>query len=144
MPFRKENRSATLSFLVIVVSAMLVFGAVQYKLAQEGEDDRADYAQCLGEWGQDFAETVQTRTGATKRLERAIATKDDALDQLLAITELLGRKPPEASPADFNRALDARVKAQRQYDRVAARVAEVRERNPYEVPEVTCSKEDAR
>ena len=143
VPFTKANRHLTLGILLMVLGLMLAFAGWQAwmvdKAAEQRANDRAAYARCLGDWGQRLVEAVRQRTEATKELERAGDAKDRTLDRLLTVTEKARRHPPDATAADFDRALDARVAAQRRYERVKDELAQVRRENPYKAPEVVCS-----
>lgn len=151
MPFRPENRHTTLSLLALVVGIMLAGAGILFWLAERQDARFADraleresadraYADCLTEFASDLVDTLEARTEAAARLERASAAKDRTLDRLLLITELARRTPPEATAAQFDRVLDARVAAQDRYDRIADRLAIVREENEYVRPEVVCSR----
>lgn len=158
MPFREGNRHLTLTILTMVIGLMLIFAAGQLWASEREEDERAAYlaeqaenakereqadrayADCLTKFAADLVDTINTRTDATIRLERAAERKDDALDRLLFVTALTREIPPEATAEEFDAALRARVAAQEDFEKVKRQVDEVRADNPYAKPKATCTR----
>lgn len=156
MPFREGNRHMTFSILVMVTGLVLVLCAVQLwafdrasdrrlerieaaaSLAEEQATTAKETVACLNKFSDDLIDTLRISRDATKRIEAASVRKDAALDRLLSITRLTRLVPPEATARDFDRALAARVVAQRRFDRIKEEVDRVRDRNPYVAPKATC------
>lgn len=160
-----DRRRMTPAIVAIIASVFVVaFGAQAWLAQQDNADrdaaaaaqDRRDraYADCLTEFAADLVATIDTRTQASAALERAEArlaraneAKSRALDEVIVTVLLARRIPPEASEAEFDAALEARVAAQTRYDavrddvdRIRARVDEVRADNQYVSPEVVCTR----
>lgn len=158
MPFREENRHLTLSLIAIIVGLFVIAIGVQAYLVVDDNKDRdaadREYADCLTRFAGDLVDTIETRTDATARLERASARldeageqKDAATDEVFRIVLLARRTPPEATEQQFDAALAARVRAQDRYAEVKTAVADVRAEvedvraaNPYEKPKAVCSR----
>lgn len=157
-PYRAAMRRHTY-VIVLIVAALVVIGiGIQAHLAAEDNDqrdarDRA-YADCLTNFAADLVATIETRTNAGSRLERAERRleaaerrKQATLDRLLTITMLARDVPPRATVAQFDKALEARVRAQERYatvyaqvEQVRAATEQVRAANQYVKPQVVCDR----
>lgn len=149
---------AGLCAVVLGIQIVITQHQADAAAAREAAQNRADraYADCLTRFASDLVDTLEARGDATARLQAAQAlvddaaeVKDQALDRVVTVVLLARRDPPEATPAQFDAALAARVDAQRHYDavarhyaRVEARVEKVRGKpsNQYVKPKARCQR----
>lgn len=139
-----------------VVAALIIVGGFQALLYQRdtaGENkadaartaaDRA-YATCLTEWGNSLTDALQRLQTANSQLDAAEVRKDDALDQLINLSnqaQQQGATSQEDLPPEFIRryetTLAERVDAQRDFNRLKRDLARTREANPFVAPRVRC------
>lgn len=131
--------------LVMAVAALILIGigtqallAAQDNAQRDARDRR--YTQCLSEFASDLVTTIERRTRATERLDRAKAARDAATDRVIRVVVLARRVPPEATEAEFDRALEAQLAAQQHLQQVRRQTAAVRRVNQYETPAATCQR----
>lgn len=131
--------------VTIILAALFVIGIgtqawlwQKHDAAQDRED--REYADCLSNFAADLVETIETRTKASAKLERATERKSEALDNLIVVLDLARQTPPKATDDQFTMALERRLAAQRHYDDVQAQLEAVRDDNPYTSPKVVCER----
>lgn len=130
---------------IILVASMLVVGiGIQAKLAADDnrQRDQADrrYANCLTNFADTLVDSLQKSRAASKRLEKARAEKDDALDQIVLVVIGARSTPPTATEEDFTRSLTAFAEAKAHLAKVQAQVQNQRQANPYVPPKAVCQR----
>ncbi len=146
----RDNRRAyiagTLVLVMLILAGVFVAKQVTEAAADEAASERTaafeQQAQCLAEWGKDVTDTINIRNAATKRLDRAESLKDRAFDEVIRVSTLLRRIPPEAVEGDLVTALETADAARKRVAAVREEVNATKAMNSYPAPPtLTCAVE---
>lgn len=131
------------ALVLILASCFIIAIGVQAYLGQREQDQQdrrdADQQACLTRWGNDLTDAITARVTPVRKLDRANAARNDALDDLVGTIILLRVVPPRATDADLTRVLARYSRAAARYRTAQEDVREARAANPYPKPPVlTC------
>ncbi len=143
---RDVRRPVAIILVLVMLILAGVFAAVMvtrsYANSQAVERTAAfeKQAACISQWGKEVVETIETRSNATAKLERALAVKDKAYDEVIRIAALRNRTPPEATELDGDAALEAANNARARVEAVRIQVDDIRDEATYPAPPtLTCA-----
>ncbi len=144
----RDNRRAyiagTIALVLLILAGVFTAKQVTESAADEAARDRTAQfeaqAACISQWGKEVVETIETRSEATAKLERALAVKDKAYDEVIRIAALRNRTPPEATEIDGDAALEAANEARERVEKVRIEVDDIRDTVEYPAPPtLTCA-----
>lgn len=145
---RDLRRQIAILFVIVMLILSGVFAAVM--VTQAAADSQAkdrtrafqEQAACISRWGEEVVETIETRNEATLKLERAEAAKDRAYDEIIRVSTLRNRTPPEATDLEGKVALENANAARLRVTQVRLEVADIRASTEYPAPPtLTCAVE---
>jgi Spy/CpxP family protein refolding chaperone len=120
--------------LLVASAVVIAIGLQAYVASRNDSESRArDRAivKCVREFSNQIAQVYAVRADASQMLEDATKQKSDAQDEVFFATiRLRANKFDPVASANFDEALANFRAAARHRDRVAARVARIRDRNP--------------
>jgi hypothetical protein len=137
-------------FVVLLVSTFVVIGmGAQMLLSQRATDAErladnkhdAKFEACATEWAGEMRTTVSLARSYTLELEKALAARNDSIDQIILDVALRppGAEPTQAELDDFRQDLDTFVEAKENLDQVKAEVDVNRAKNPYPEFDPNCA-----
>lgn len=121
------------AFVVIAIGIQADMNQAEQRAEQERDRERQ---ACFEAWGQQITETIENRLQATGAVERANASRDAAIDEILLVVIRLREVPPRADEADVDRTLDRYHQALTTLRKVRAEAEVTRQQNPY--PDLDC------
>lgn len=141
MPNRLPRSTRFVIYLLVASIVVVGIGVQAYLNQRLQERDQAQNRarlSCIQEWGGELVDTVEKRTRANVRVEKAQQRRDRAEQDIFLVVLRLRSQPPEGTPADFDKALQryaialAGLKAAKDATKVT------RQENPYVSPELVC------
>lgn len=153
-PKEKRRDRLRVGLILIVASVFMVSIGVSAALfqVQSNSADKAFAArqECLNDFGTKFSDAANARSDVATEVadaqsarDAAELKRDNALDHVIIVVIQARKTPPEATAADFDKALkdfaaakDELIQAQKTFDKLTKKFESVKNAKPY--PKATC------